>query len=128
MAKALSLDLRLRVLKAVAGGMSCRQAAEHFGVSAASAIRWRSLECSTGDARPKAQGGDRRSGRTEAQARLILALQAETPDMTLQELRAALSEHGVAVGYGALWRFFARRKITWKKRQRMRASKTAPMS
>ena len=68
MSKSLSLDLRIRVLKAVAGGMSCRQAAERFGVSAASAIRWRSLERSFGDARPKALGGDRRSGRIEAHA------------------------------------------------------------
>jgi transposase len=33
MSKALSLDLRIRVLKAVAGGMSYRQAAERLEVS-----------------------------------------------------------------------------------------------
>jgi transposase len=42
MSKALSLDLRDRVITAVEGGMSCRQAAAWFGVSPASAIRWRS--------------------------------------------------------------------------------------
>ena len=60
MSKALSLDLRTRVLAAIAGGLSCRQAAQRFGVSASSAIRWRALECIQGDARPKALGGDRR--------------------------------------------------------------------
>jgi transposase len=40
MSKALSLDLRERVLAAIAGGMSRRQAALRFGVSAASASRW----------------------------------------------------------------------------------------
>ncbi|MGK2923033.1 MAG: helix-turn-helix domain-containing protein, partial [Methyloceanibacter sp.] len=40
MAKALSTDLRRRVVDATAQGMSCRQAAERFGVSASSAIRW----------------------------------------------------------------------------------------
>ena len=54
MSKALSLDLRTRVLAAIAGGLSCRQAAERFGVSASSAIRWRALEY----ARPKALGGE----------------------------------------------------------------------
>ena len=44
MSKALSLDLRTRVLAAIAGGLSCRQAAQRFGVSASSAIRWRGLE------------------------------------------------------------------------------------
>ena len=128
MSKALSLDLRVRVLKAVAGGISCRQAADHFGVSAASAIRWHSLERSFGDARPKALGGDRRSGRIEAHATLILALIEETPDMTLQELKAALMDRGVAAGYGTLWRFFKRHGITRKKRQPMRASRTARTS
>jgi transposase len=106
MSKALSLDLRVRVLNAIEGGMSCRGAAERFGVSASSAIRWRSRERSEGDARPKALGGDRRSFRMEAHAPLILALIDETPDMTLQELKAALFDRGIAVGYGTLWRFF----------------------
>lgn len=52
MSKALSLDLRARVLKAVADGASHREAAARFGVSAASVSRWRSLERRQGDARP----------------------------------------------------------------------------
>ena len=89
MSKALSLDLRTRVLAAIAGGLSCRQAAQRFGVSASSAIRWRGLERRQGDARPKALGGDRRSGRIEARAGLILGLVEATPDITLEELRTA---------------------------------------
>jgi transposase len=112
MSKALSIDLRSRVLAAIAAGSSCRQAGARFGVSASSAIRWRALEREHGDARPKALGGDRRSGRIEAQAALIFSLLKETPDFTLEELRAALAEKGVAVGYGTLWRFFKRRQIT----------------
>lgn len=44
MSKALSVDLRTLVLAAVAGGATHRQAAERFGVSAASVSRWRNLE------------------------------------------------------------------------------------
>src|SRR4051794_39292646 len=40
MSKALSMDLRERVVAAVASGASCRAAATRFGVSASSAIRW----------------------------------------------------------------------------------------
>jgi len=40
MGKSLSRDLRSRLVSAVAGGMSRRAAAERFGVSAASAVRW----------------------------------------------------------------------------------------
>jgi len=79
MSKALSLDLRERVLVAIAGGMSWRAAAR-FGVSASSAIRWRARVRVQGDAKPKALGGDRRSGRIEAHATLILRLIEETPD------------------------------------------------
>jgi transposase len=128
MSKALSPDLRTRVVRAIGGGMSCRQAAERSGVSASSAIRWHSLERLVGDVRPKALGGDRRSGRIEAHATLILALIDETPDMTLQELKAALEERGVPAGYGTLWRFFDRHGITRKKRRRTPANKTAPTS
>lgn len=60
MAKSLSLDLRQRVIAAIDGGLSCRQAAERFGVSAASAIRWRSRQREAGDFSPKQQDGDRR--------------------------------------------------------------------
>ena len=124
MSKALSLDLRTRVLAAIAGGLSCRQAAQRFGVSASSAIRWRALERIQGDARPKALGGDRRSGRIEARAGLILALVEETPDITLDELRTAVADHGLSVGYGSLWRFFRRHNITRKKRRRTPPSRT----
>ena len=63
MSTALSLDLRVRVLAAVAGGLSHRAAGERFGVSAASVSRWRTREREQGDARPKALGGDRKSHR-----------------------------------------------------------------
>ena len=40
MPKPLSIDLRERVLAAVAGGMSRRAAAERFGVAPSTAIKW----------------------------------------------------------------------------------------
>ncbi len=128
MAQALSLDLRTRVLAAVAEGASHRQAAARFGVSAASVSRWRARERAQGDARPGPLGGDRRSGRVEAQSGLILRLVEETPDMTIEELRVALAAQGHGFGYGTIQRFFARHGITRKKRPRTRASRTAPTS
>jgi transposase len=126
MAKALSMDLRERVLAAVDGGVSRRAAARRFGVGASSAIRWCAQEQATGGVSPKAQGGDRRSARIEAQAPVILAIIAETPDITLEELRALLAERGERFGVTSIWRFFDRRKITLKKRPRMPPSRTVP--
>jgi len=128
MGKPLSVDLRDRVVTAVEGGMSRRQAAARFGVSISSAIRWTALARRTGDVRPKRQGGDKRSARVEAHAPLILGAVADKPDVTLAELQAILAERGVAVAVSTLWRFFARRKITLKKSPRMRRSRTAPTS
>lgn len=126
MSKALSVDLRDRVIAAINEGTSCRQAAARFGVSAASAIRWRALVRKQGDVRPGPLGGDRRSGRIEAHAELILGLLEQQPDITLAELRAALAERGIEVGMATLWRFFDRRRITLKKSRRMRTSKAVP--
>jgi len=72
MPRVLSQDLRERVVAAVDGGMSCRGAAERFGVSAASAIRWRQLALRHGTPAAKPQGGDRRTARIEDHAAVIL--------------------------------------------------------
>ena len=128
MSKALSVDLRERVVRAVAAGASCRAAAARFGVSASSAIRWCARLRETGSVLPRTLGGDRRSGRTEAHAARILELVARTPDLTLAELRAVLAEAGIAVGMARLWRLLDRHRITRKKRPRTRPSRTAPTS
>jgi transposase len=128
MSKALSLDLRIRVLAAIAGGLSCRQAALRFGVSASSAIRWRALERSQGDARPKPLGGDRRSGRIEAHKATILSVLEETPDIAIEELRQVLGEKGLSFGFGTIRRFFARHDITRKKRPPMPRNRIVPTS
>lgn len=128
MSKALSLDLRARVLAAVRDGLSHRAAGARFGVSAASVSRWRTLERRQGDARPKALGGDRRSGRIEAHRDTILWILAETPDITIEELRRALADRGLAFGFGTIQRFFMRHRITRKKRPRTPASRIARTS
>jgi len=127
MLKALSFDLRSRVLAAIDAGLSCRQAAARFGgVSASSAIRCQGMRRAGGDARPKPQGGDRLSHRTEAHAELIHAALDEGPDITLPELKARLAEQGAFVSVSALWRFCRRHQITRKKRRRMPPSRTGP--
>ncbi len=127
MARALSCDLRERVVEAINQGLSRRQAAARFGVSPSSAIRWAALSRTTGDVAPKKQGGDRRSGRIEAQASFLLEEVAKAPDITLAELQAKLDPRGVRVGTTSLWRFFQRRRITLKKRRRMRPNRSAAM-
>jgi transposase len=82
--------------------MSCRAAAARFGVSAASAIRWRQLVLQNGTPAAKPQGGDRRAGRTDAHGAFILAAVEAQDDITLVELQALLAERGTPVGIGTL--------------------------
>jgi transposase len=117
MSIALSLDLRRRVLAAVhEEGLTHRQAAERFKVSAASVSRWRALARDKGEPRPGPLGGDRRTHVIEAHASTILEVFKARRDMSLEELRAELAERGLSFGYGTLWRFFHRRSWTRKKR------------
>jgi transposase len=45
----------------------------------------------------------------------LLARVAESPDLPLHDLRRELAARNVDVGYGTIWRFFAKEKITFKK-------------
>jgi transposase len=123
MTRPLSNDLRSRLIAAVAAGMSCRAAADRFGVAASTAVklarRWRQA----GTVAPRRQGGDRRSGRIEAHAGEILALIAVQVDITLAEIAEHLErEHGERFAPSTIWRFLDRHDQTFKKnRARQRA-------
>ena len=124
MPSALSIDLRERVVGAIQQGASRRQAAQRFGVSPASAIRWHECFVQQGRLAPKPQGGDQRSHRVEAHAALILQTYEAHPQIFLRELRDALQEQGVEVSTSSLSRFFARHAITRKKGRRTRLSRS----
>ena len=128
MGRWLSMDLRLRTLAAIDGGMSCRAAATRFGVAPSTAVRWRDQQRRTGSYAPKPQGGDQRSGQIEAHQAVVFALYEQRRDITLDELRQGLAAQGIAVAISTLHRFFARRNFTRKKRLRTPSSKTAPTS
>jgi transposase len=96
--------------------MSCRAAAERFGVAASTAVklvrRWRDA----GTLAPRRQGGDRRSGRIEAHAGEILALITGQVDITLTEIAEHLQrEHGERFAPSTIWRLLDRHDQTFKK-------------
>ena len=128
MGHALSMDLRTRLLAAIDGGLSCRGAAAPFGGGPSTAVTRRARGMEAGSPSTKPQGGDMRSRRVEERAVDILALWEARKDISLEELRIALSEAGLTVSVAGLHRFFARRGMTRKKRLGMPSSKTAPTS
>tara|TARA_R110000796_G_scaffold33575_5_gene86953 strand:- start:4022 stop:4378 length:357 start_codon:yes stop_codon:yes gene_type:complete len=118
----------MRTLAAVDAGLSRRAAAERFGVSASSVIRWDQARRERGDPGPKSQGGDRTSHRIEKHADFIFALLEERGDITLEEIRTALSARGFHTAISTIWRFFDRHAVTRKKRPAMRANRTVRTS
>lgn len=128
MGKPLSLDLRRRLVAAVSEGMSRRGAAERFGVSASSAVRWVAAVNTTGTVEAKPQGGDTRSHRIEAFSGAILAAVAAQKEISLVELAELPHvEHGVSFGASTVWRCLDRHSMTYKK-QRTPPSKSGPTS
>ena len=128
MSASFSPALRIRVIRAIEGGQSRTAAARRFGVSPASAGRWMQTYQRTGRTQATPRGGDRRSQRIEAQAALLLSAIEQTPALTLAELQAQLrTERGEAFALSTIHAFYRRHQITFKKRLRMPANRTALM-
>ena len=116
MTRALSQDLRDRVIAVVDGGMSCNGAAKRFGVAISSAVRWVRAWRTEGRAEALPQGGDLRSHRIEAYRDVILAAIEAEVDITLVELAELLrSQHGASFAPSTVWRFLDRHDLTFKK-------------
>ena len=111
-----SQDLRDRVASAVSSGSSARGAAKRFGIGISTAIRWAQRLQTEGHVEARAMGGDHRS-RLTGHREAVLTLMAHQPDLTLEEIRSALTErHGITVGQGTVSRFLAAHNITLQKK------------
>ena len=117
MAKALSSDLRVRLIGAIEKqGMSCHAAAERFGVAPSTAVKLMQHWRKAGTSEPRPQGGDRRSERIEAHSSEILDLIAKTRDITLAEIVIhLLKAHGERFAPSTIWRCLDRHGQTFKK-------------
>lgn len=127
MGKALSMDLRSRVLKASDEGMSARQAAARFGVGVSSAIRW-IARAKIGELAPRPQGR-RRASSLDAHEPFIVRLIEERKDITLNEMVERLvAEQSVRISRSALSAWLRRHGWTFKKSPRTHWSRIAPTS
>lgn len=128
MARAYSMDLRERVVEAIEGGMSTRQAAAAFSIGIATAGAWARRKRVLGDVHPGRQGKPIGSV-LDAYADFVLAALSENPDTTLDEMVELLREHrGLIIARTAVWKFLNRRGLTHKKRLLMPASRSVQTS
>jgi transposase len=128
MARPYSLDLRERVVAAVAGGASCRAVAATFKVSGASVVKWSQRFRVEGSPSARPMGGKKPYVLAEQRGWLLKRL-SDQPDVTLRALVAELAERGIKVSYYAVWHFFEHEGITFKKkpaRQRAGPSRRDP--
>ncbi len=114
MPKPYCAEMRERVIARVESGSSRREAAEHFEISASAAVKWLQRWRAAGCAMAMARGGS--TSPLEKHANWLLALIAKQPDLTLDEVLAAMGKRKIAGSRTALWRFFARHAITFKKK------------
>ncbi len=113
MPKPCSVDLRERVVEAVMAGASRREAAERFEISASSAVKWLQRWDKTGSVVAKPTGGS--TSPLEEHADFLLGLIAEQSDLTLDEVAAAMRKRRIKGSRSAVWRFFDRHGIGFKK-------------
>ena len=121
MPRAYSSDLRIRVIRAVEDGFSARGAGRRLGIGESTATAWVGRWRQTGGVEAKSQKGRSRSP-LKPHSDWLLALIGERADLTLEEIRGLLGEHGVRVGVSSIWRFFDRHGISFKKNRARRGA------
>ena len=115
MAAPLSQDLRRRLVGAVERGVSAREAARRFEVSASAAIKLVRRVRETGSAAP-AKAGGRRKPLLAGHEGLLRELTAAKPGITLAEIQAALAERGIRAGsLTTIWSTLRRLGLRHKK-------------
>ena len=113
MSRPYSSDLRERVVEAVNEGATRCEAAERFGVSVSSAVRWHQAWRNDGTYEAKPCGGSRSP--LEAYAEEIIALVEDQHDRTLDEIVAEMCRRRIPGSRTSLFRFLERHGITLKK-------------
>ena len=127
MARALSDDLRVRVLKASTEGLPARQAAARFGVGISTAIRW-IARARQGERTARPQGR-RRGSSLDAHEAFIAGLIEERRDITLNEMAVRLlAERAISIHRSALSAWLRGRGWTFKKSPPMHWSRNVPTS
>jgi transposase len=114
MAAPYSLDLRQRVVAAVAAGMSRPGAAVHYQVSHSSVIRWTRRQAETGSPAALPMGGKKPFTLADEEAWIRTRVE-EKPDLTGRELLAELNQRGIEVSYYGVWNFLEHVGLTFKK-------------
>ena len=116
MGRAISSDLRLRMVRGISSGKSRRAVAAQFEVAPSTAVRLQARYAETGSVEPSKQGRPRGSGKLGPYRAAIVERVKEQPDITMPDLAAWLEEsHGVRVDPSNLSKFLCKEGFSYKK-------------
>lgn len=116
MGRAVSSDLRLRIVKGISGGKSRRGVAAQFEVAPSTAVRIQARYAATGSVAPARQGRPEGSGKLGPYREAIVGKVKARPDITMPDLAIWLeAEHGVSVDPSNLSKLLCREGFTYKK-------------
>lgn len=116
MGKAISSDLRHRIVRGVAAGQSRRSMAERFEVAPSTAVRIQDRYRTTGSVAPARQGRPEGSGKLGPHRRAVIDKVTAKPDITMPDLAEWLeAEHGVTVDPSNLSKLLRKEGFTYKK-------------
>jgi len=116
MGKAISLDMRLRMVRGIASGKTRRAVAGQFEVAPSTAVRIQARFAATGSIAPAKQGRPKGSGKLGQFREAILAKVEAQPDITMPDLAAWLeTKHGLTVDPSNLSKLLCAEGFTYKK-------------
>jgi transposase len=123
--RALSVDLRKRVIEAKKRGEISTEAAKRFGICKSCVDRWWKRYRETGEVAPQKQGGYRGSlleGHDDTLRQWI----KKAPDLTLEEIKVrCLEELGIQISITALWERIEGLGLSFKKNDARRRARAA---
>jgi transposase len=114
MTRALSTDLRERVIAALGAGASCREAAARFGVAVSSVVKWSQRHRATGSLVPGKMGGHRKPVLAPYRAFIIDQIERDA-NLSLHRLKDILAAQGLKVSHNTIWLFLRREGLSFKK-------------
>ena len=116
MGKAVSNDLRRRMVRGIAAGKSRRQVAAQFEVAPSTAVRVQARYAATGSIEPARTGRPRGSGKLGPYREVLIEKVKATPDITMPDLAVWLeAEHGVIADPSNLSKLLCKAGFTYKK-------------
>ena len=116
MGRAVSNDLRIRMVRGIAAGKSRRSVAAQFEVSASTAVRVQARYAATGSVEPAKQGRPKGSGKLGPYRVVLIEKVKAAPDITMPALAAWLeAEHGVTADPSNLSKLLCKAGFSYKK-------------